>query len=76
MRDHVFACVTEDPAAIDFVDKYGVDNICFETDYPHPDSAWPSSMALAEKLFGHLTDEQFTKITRTNGLQLLGLGGR
>ena len=73
MYDHFFACITEDPAAIDFIDRYGADNICFETDYPHPDSSWPNSMALAEELFGHLSEEQFTKITRTNAMRSLGL---
>jgi predicted TIM-barrel fold metal-dependent hydrolase len=70
-RNQVFACVTEDPAAVMFVDSFGVDNFCFETDYPHPDGSFPRSVEAARRQFGHLSTESIYKIVRGNGDRLL-----
>jgi predicted TIM-barrel fold metal-dependent hydrolase len=72
-QDHVYACVTQDPAATMFIDTIGADNICFETDYPHPDSSYPNSVAVAREQFGTLSDENFRKVVHDNGRRLLGL---
>ena len=39
------------------LDKVGVDNITFETDYPHTDSTWPNTKQVAEDLMGHLPED-------------------
>ena len=36
------------------LDRVGVDNIMFETDYPHQDGTWPHSREAAAEQFGHL----------------------
>jgi hypothetical protein len=35
----------------------GVDNVMFETDYPHQDGTFPHSRQMAEKLFRQLDEE-------------------
>ena len=70
-RNQVFACVTEDPAALMFVEGFGADNFCFETDYPHPDGSFPRSMDAARRQFGHLPPETLHKIVRGNAERLL-----
>jgi predicted TIM-barrel fold metal-dependent hydrolase len=67
----IFACVTDDPAALMFMDRFGADNICYETDYPHPDGSYPNSVAVARKLFGGLSAENIYKIVRGNAERLL-----
>ncbi len=37
------------PTACESVDEVGVDNISFETDYPHTDSTWPHTNEIAER---------------------------
>ena len=40
-RDHIFGCFISDDAGLDMRHLIGVDNIMFESDYPHSDSNWP-----------------------------------
>src|SRR5690242_5962594 len=38
----------------------GVDNVMFEVDYPHSDSTWPDSRAVAEELMAGSTPRRCT----------------
>jgi len=67
----VFACVTEDPAAVMFLESFGADNICFETDFPHLDGSYPNSVRAAQRQFGALSPENLQKVIRGNALKLL-----
>ncbi|MBI2167900.1 MAG: amidohydrolase [Actinobacteria bacterium] len=69
----IFGCFFRDQHGIDSLAKVGENNITFETDYPHTDSTWPQTEAIAQKLFGHLTPEQIYKIARGNAIRLLNL---
>jgi predicted TIM-barrel fold metal-dependent hydrolase len=51
----------------------GVDNITFETDYPHTDSTWPNSAQVAQDLMGHLPADVQYKILRGNAIRMLSL---
>lgn len=70
LRDHVWFCIFDDPAITRFLDLIPVDNLCFETDYPHPDGSWPNSRHAALAQTGSLTGEQREKILRTNAANL------
>ena len=50
-----------------------MNNICFETDYPHSDSTRPHSREIAMKLMGDLPPDVFSKLVRGNAIDLLGL---
>jgi predicted TIM-barrel fold metal-dependent hydrolase len=39
------------------VDEIGVDNITYESDYPHSDSTWPRTRQIAEEQMKDLTDD-------------------
>ena len=73
LHDHVFSSIFDDVVAIRELDAIGEDNLCFETDYPHPDSTWPNSRAVAQKHFGHLDPRLIHKLVRGNALRLLGM---
>ncbi|MEJ7585870.1 MAG: amidohydrolase family protein, partial [Acidimicrobiales bacterium] len=62
----VYGCFFDDEHGLDSLDKVGVDNITFETDYPHSDSTWPHTLETAKKLMGHLDPESIHKIVRGN----------
>ena len=50
----VYGCFFRDRHGLESLDRVGVDNITFETDYPHTDSTWPDTKAVAEDMMGHL----------------------
>jgi predicted TIM-barrel fold metal-dependent hydrolase len=70
---NVFGCFFRDQHGIDSLDKVGVDNITFETDYPHSDSTWPNTKAVATEMFAGLDEESVRKIVRGNAIRMLGL---
>ncbi len=74
-RRNCFGCFFKDSVGIDLLDKIGVDNVMFETDYPHQDGTFPRSKQVAEELFGHLEQDVVDKIARGNAIELLGLEG-
>src|SRR6202163_2964774 len=62
--DHVYGCFFKDRHGLESLDRVGVDNITFETDYPHTDSTWPDSKQVAQDLMGDLPDDVIYKILR------------
>ena len=69
----VHSCFFKDAVGVSLLDRVGVDNVLFETDYPHQDSTWPDSRQAAADQFGHLPQDQIDKIARGNAIELLGL---
>ena len=70
LRDHVYFCIFDDPAVLRHLDVVSEDNLCFETDYPHPDGSWPSSREAAWLQTSTLTPDQRLKILRNNAARL------
>ncbi len=69
----VFGCFFRDQHGLDSLEKCGVDNVTFETDYPHTDSTWPHSKEVAHKMMGHLPADVQYKILRGNAIRMLSL---
>jgi predicted TIM-barrel fold metal-dependent hydrolase len=72
-RGNVMSCFFKDPIGVAMLDQVGVDNVVFETDYPHSDSTWPDSKQAAADQFGHLDPGAIEKIARGNAIRILGL---
>ncbi len=74
-RDHVFGCVFDDEFGLlpSTLERVGVDNVTFETDYPHSDGTWPLTKMTAEKLFDGQPDDVVEKILRGNAIRMLSL---
>jgi predicted TIM-barrel fold metal-dependent hydrolase len=49
IRGHVYGCVFDDVHGLKCRDMIGIEQIMFETDYPHSDSTFPHSREVAEK---------------------------
>ena len=41
-REHFLTCFINDPVGVELRHHIGIDNICWELDYPHSDSTWPN----------------------------------
>jgi predicted TIM-barrel fold metal-dependent hydrolase len=70
-RDHFLTCFISDPVGVKLRDAIGVDNICWEADYPHSDSMWPGA---PEQLWEVLTendvpDVEINKMTFENAMK-------
>ena len=67
-QERFLACFITDPTALRLRDRYGVDTIAWECDYPHSDSTWPNSpeYLLAELAAAGCTDAEIDKITWQN----------
>ena len=69
----IFGCFTADRHGLRSLDEVGVDNICFETDYPHTDTTWPHSRSYVEEMLGGFDDEVAYKVLRGNAIRMLSL---
>ena len=72
-RDHVYGCFFDDPHGVRSIEEIGVDNVTYETDYPHSDSTWPHSLKIAEEQMIGLSDEVAYKVLRGNAIEMLSL---
>jgi predicted TIM-barrel fold metal-dependent hydrolase len=71
----IFGCIFDDETGLRNRDVVGIDQICFETDYPHADSTFPHSKKVATDICASagLTDEETYKLLRGNAIKAFGL---
>jgi microsomal dipeptidase-like Zn-dependent dipeptidase len=71
----VYGCIFDDETGLRNRDVIGIDQICFETDYPHADSTFPRSKEVAEEICtkAGLDDEEVYKFIRGNAIKAFGL---
>jgi predicted TIM-barrel fold metal-dependent hydrolase len=69
----IFGCFTADRHGLQSLDQVGVDNICFETDYPHTDTTWPNSHQYIQDMLEGYSDEVAYKVLRGNAIRMLEL---
>ena len=72
-HDHVFGCFFRDNHGLKSIYEIGVNNVTYETDYPHTDTTWPHTVEYVEKIMAGLPDEVVHKILRGNALRILSL---
>ena len=70
-RERFLTCFITDAVGIELRDKIGVDNICWECDYPHSDSLWPSAAEYLWDQFAafDVPDADINKITYQNAMR-------
>lgn len=56
-----------------FVDLVGVDTLMWGSDFPHGDGTWPDSSSILKEHLGHLSPEDFRKITCDNARKFYNL---
>jgi predicted TIM-barrel fold metal-dependent hydrolase len=66
LRRNFWFCMIEDASTICTRHTIGVDNILFESDYPHGDGTWPDTQDVIEHVLGSLPVEEIRKITHEN----------
>ncbi|BBZ25690.1 amidohydrolase family protein [Mycolicibacter hiberniae] len=70
-RDHFLTCFISDPVGVELRNKIGVDNICWEADYPHSDSMWPSAPEELDAVLKQfdVPDADINKMTHENAMR-------
>ncbi|MCF6389455.1 amidohydrolase [Mycobacterium sp. MBM] len=71
-REHFMTCFISDPVGVKNRHMIGVDNICWEMDYPHSDSMWPGAPEELHAVFDtyDVPDDEINKITHENAMRL------
>jgi predicted TIM-barrel fold metal-dependent hydrolase len=69
-KDHLYGCFISDEAGVRNRDLIGVDNIMFESDYPHSDSQWPHTRKILENVFAEVPDDEAQKLLEFNARKL------
>ena len=74
-RRHVYGCFFNDAHGLRSLEEIGVDNVTYESDYPHSDSTWPNTRQIAEEQMKVLPRDVVEKVVRGNAIRMLGLDG-
>jgi predicted TIM-barrel fold metal-dependent hydrolase len=71
-RDHIFGCFVYDFHGLRNVASIGIDNVMFETDYPHSDTTWPRCIQFAQEQLhdAGLSEVDQYKVLRGNAERL------
>jgi predicted TIM-barrel fold metal-dependent hydrolase len=71
----VYACSFDDDTGLALRDRIGMSQIMFETDYPHTDSTFPDSAAVAQRMITRagLNSDETRALLRGNAIECYGL---
>jgi predicted TIM-barrel fold metal-dependent hydrolase len=71
----VYGCIFDDATGLANRNRIGMDQICFETDYPHADSTFPKSKEVLTAICAEagMSDDEVYKLTRGNAIRAFGL---
>lgn len=70
LKRNFWFCTLDDPGTIDTRYRIGVENILFETDYPHGDGTWPNSQDLVTEVWGHIPNNELRMMCSENAAKL------
>ena len=72
-KQQLYATFQEDHVTMSLIPFFGEGHLLWASDYPHPDSVWPSSRAAIERQMRDLSAEMRQKLTHDNAAMLYGL---
>ena len=65
-----YSTFQQEYVSMDEIDRIGVDNIMWGSDYPHPDGVYPDSQKAIQEGMGHLPEDVRRKIVCDNAARL------
>jgi uncharacterized protein len=68
--EHVSATFFRDPLAGRLLASWGQCNLMWSNDYPHPNSTWPDSLRIVERMLDGLPSDVVARVTRGNAERL------
>jgi len=76
VKGRVFGCFFDDMVGVDLRHRIGIEQLVFETDYPHQDSTWPNTHANVAEIAARVTPDELEMLVRTNAIRMLDLDPR
>jgi predicted TIM-barrel fold metal-dependent hydrolase len=68
-RERILCCFINDRVGVELLDEFNVDNVCWESDYPHSDSSWPEAPERLERLFADVDADVVARLTHENAMR-------
>ena len=70
LKRNFWFCTLDDPSTIVTRHRIGIENIMFETDYPHGDGTWPDTQKVVEEVYGDLPTHELRAILCENAARV------
>ena len=70
LQRNFWFCLVDEPSAMIQLDRIGVENVLFETDFTHNDSSWPNSQDLLHRHVDGMKEETIQQISWQNASEL------
>jgi predicted TIM-barrel fold metal-dependent hydrolase len=68
-REHFLTCFIVDPVGVEMRNKIGIDSVCWELDYPHSDTSWPTPGEQLLAVAADVPDDELDKMTYQNAMR-------
>jgi predicted TIM-barrel fold metal-dependent hydrolase len=68
-RDHILVCFIKETVGPELLHHFNIDNVCWESDYPHSDGTWPNAPEEVVRTLAGASDEQIERITHVNAMR-------
>jgi predicted TIM-barrel fold metal-dependent hydrolase len=68
-NDHVITCFIDDHFGVASREFLNLDNVCWECDYPHSDSTWPTAPETLVASLDGVPDQDIDRITHLNAMR-------
>jgi predicted TIM-barrel fold metal-dependent hydrolase len=65
---NILCCFIDETVGLANIEAFNIDNICWESDYPHSDGIWPNAPEVLTETFKGFDDERIDKITHGNAI--------
>jgi hypothetical protein len=69
-KERIVTCFIDDAVGVENRHHLNLENICWECDYPHSDSTWPTAPEAAMKYLADVPDADVNKISHENAMRL------
>jgi predicted TIM-barrel fold metal-dependent hydrolase len=67
-RNNILVCFIDDRVGVENLHRFNVDNVCWESDFPHSDGPWPEAPERVEACMAGVPDDVVNKITHENAI--------
>jgi predicted TIM-barrel fold metal-dependent hydrolase len=69
-NEHIITCFIDDHFGVASREFLNMDRVCWECDYPHSDSTWPTAPETLAKQLDGVSDYDIDRITHLNAMRL------
>ena len=75
INNHIWGCIFDDEIGLKNRDIIGMNQICFEVDFPHADTTFPNTLKVATKICEEagLSEDEIYRLMRGNAIDCFGL---